>query len=51
MKEISEEFLKNVESDYLSRDIYTIARHSLTKNKISNLIIFLIIYLLTQSNI
>ena len=38
MKEISEEFLKNVESDYLSRDIYTIARHSLTKNKISNLI-------------
>ncbi len=38
MKEISEEFLKNVESDYLSRDIYTIARHSLTKNKISSLI-------------
>ena len=38
MKEISEEFLKNVESDYLNKDIYTLARHSLTKNKISSLI-------------
>ena len=38
MKEISEEFLKNVENDYLNKDIYTIARHSLTKNKISSLI-------------
>ena len=38
MREINEEFLREVENDYLSNDIYTIARHSLTKNKISSLI-------------
>lgn len=38
MKEINNEFLNNVENEYLNNSVYTIARRALTKNKISSLV-------------
>ena len=38
MKEINEEFLKNIENEYLNSDVHTIARRALAKNKISSLV-------------
>ena len=37
MKELTNDFLNNVEGDYLNSDIHTIARHALTNNSISSI--------------
>ena len=37
MKEITKQFINEIEVDYLNKDIYTIARHALTNNSISSI--------------
>lgn len=37
MKEITKQFINEIEVDYLDKDIYTIARHALTNNSISSI--------------
>lgn len=37
MKELTKDFLNEIEGEYLNNDLYTIARHALTNNSISSL--------------
>ena len=38
MKEITNNFINEVENEYIGNDIYTIGRHALAKNKISSIV-------------
>ena len=37
MKELTKDFLNEIEGEYLNNDLYTIARHALTNNSISSI--------------
>lgn len=37
MKEITKNFINEVEKEYIGKDIYTIARHALSQNKIGSI--------------